>query len=154
MTIDFSQMITVEDRQTTLNQRLPSAIDSERDMRINSGFHFRGVKYQSRPEDRENILGAAQLAFQSIVMQLPWPEDYSWIANDNTRVPMSAQDVVEFGATAAQHKQLHIFAASDLKNMKPIPEDFAADAYWPAMIESEGKEGPSQLSGEALRAEQ
>ena len=120
-------------------------VDAERDRRIDAGFYFGGVAYQSRSQDRENILGAAQLAFQSVIMNLPWPEDYEWIAMDNRRIPMNAEKVVEFGSVAAQHKQFHIFAASDLKKMDPIPEDFREDKYWPAVIESEGREGPSQL---------
>jgi hypothetical protein len=56
---------------------------------------------------------------------------FAWIAADNSLVTMDAQTVVEFGRTAAQHEQSHIFAARALKDMEPIPLDYTDDSYWP-----------------------
>lgn len=116
-------------------------VDAERDRRIVSGFVFNGVRFQSRPEDRENIMGASTAALDAKVNgvqpgDLHWHGDpqnpFAWIAEDNSIVPMDAFTVFAFGKTALAHKQAHIFAARYLKNLDPIPADYATnDIYWP-----------------------
>lgn len=120
-------------------------VDIERDRRINAGFAFDGVLYQSRPEDRENIAGAQKAATDAVAMgaapgDFGWqrlldpsaPAEFRWIAADNTTHTMDAQTVMRFGYAALGHKQAHIFAARTLKDTAPIPADFATNpAYWP-----------------------
>lgn len=114
-------------------------VDAERDRRIDAGVNFRGDLFQSRATDRENIAGAAQLGFMAVVAgaqagDLRWSdpdEDFTWIATDNSLVPMDALTVVEFGKSAASRKQALIFAGRQLKNMNPIPADYADDKWWP-----------------------
>lgn len=116
-----------------------AGVDTERDRRIDAGFAFGGVVFQSRPTDRENIAGAAQLAFMAVVGgaqpgDLRWASetvDYQWITADNSIVTMDAATVVDFGRAAAAEKQSLIFAARTLKDMNPIPEDFRDDKWWP-----------------------
>ena len=115
------------------------AVDAERDRRIDAGVQFQGVMYQSRATDRENIAGAAQLGFMAVVSgaqpdDLRWSspdDDFVWIASDNSLVPMDAQTVVAFGKAAAERKQDLIFAGRQLKDMSPIPADFADEKWWP-----------------------
>ena len=117
----------------------PDQVDAERDRRIDAGFTFNGKAYQTRQTDRENIAGAAQIAFMAIVGgaeagNLRWADpdsDYVWIASDNSLVPMDAQTVVELGRAAAAEKQALIFAARTLKDMDPIPADYTDDKWWP-----------------------
>lgn len=118
----------------------PEDVDAERDRRIDAGFFFGGVFYQSRPEDRENIAGAATAALGAMVAgalagNLRWADpdaDFEWIAADNSRHPMDAQTTFAFGQAAMGHKMRHIFSASDLKIHPPIPADFETnEAYWP-----------------------
>lgn len=119
---------------------LSDQVDAERDRRISAGFTFAGKRYQTRPEDRENIAGASVAALGAMVDgaaagNLRWhggDTDFAWIAEDNSLTPMDAQTVYAFGQAAMAHKQAHIFAARALKNMAPIPADFADDGYWPA----------------------
>lgn len=121
-------------------------VDAVRDMRIDSGFGFEGNVYQARPEDRENIAGAVKAATDAITLfgaeegDYGWqrlldpnaPAEFRWIAADNTTHPMDAQTVMRFGYAALGHKQSHIFAARALKDMSPIPTDYATNpAYWP-----------------------
>ena len=117
-----------------------------RDARIAGGFTFQGVPYQTRDEDRENIAGAAQLAFMALVAgakpgDLRWADaarDFAWIAADNGLVTMDAMTVVAFGKAAAAFKQGCIFAAFMLKGAIEKAPDSAAlaaidlDAGWPA----------------------
>lgn len=114
-------------------------VDTERDRRIAAGFVFGGVAYQSRPADRENIMGAATAALGAIVSgalpdDLRWhggATDFVWIAADNSLTPMDAQTMFVFGQAAMSHKSAHIFAGAALKAMDPIPADYADDQWWP-----------------------
>lgn len=125
-----------QDRRRT---ELAAAIDAERDRRIDAGMTFGGVLYQTRPGDRENIAGKAMEAFMAITAgsqpgDLRWSNpdhDFAWIAEDNSLVPMDAQTVVAFGKAASAHKEAHVFAGRQLKDMQPIPADYADDRWWP-----------------------
>ncbi|GAA4180226.1 DUF4376 domain-containing protein [Shinella granuli] len=114
-------------------------VDAERDRRIVAGFTFGGVFYQSRPEDRENIMGAGTAALGAMMLgaqagDYRWhggDSDFMWIAADNSTHPMDAQTVYAFGLAAMAHKTAHIFAARAIKDADPIPADYTDDAYWP-----------------------
>ena len=45
---------------------------------------------------------------------------------------MDAQTCLAFGTAAASWKAKLIYAGRALKDMSPIPADFAADSHWPA----------------------
>ncbi|MGV0879429.1 DUF4376 domain-containing protein [Martelella sp. FLE1502] len=115
-------------------------VNRERDRRIDAGFSFGGNQYQSGPDDRENIAGAATAALGAIINgaqagDYRWhggDEDFVWIASDNTTHQMDAQTMYALGQAALAHKQAHIFAARALKDTVPIPSDFTDDGHWPA----------------------
>jgi len=116
-----------------------SDVNAERDRRIAAGFEFGGHTYDFDIKAKTNISGAAQMAFMALIAgaqpgNLRWHggnEDFSWITQGNQLVAMDAHTVVAFGKTAAGHESAYIHAARTLKNMTPIPENFAEDAYWP-----------------------
>ncbi len=118
-----------------------SMVDLARDIRIASGFGFNGHVYQTRPEDRENIAGAATAAIAAILVNNAQPgdfrwhggeSDFEWIAADNTTHPLDAQTMFAMGQAAMAHKTAHIWAARALKDMDPIPADYATNPdYWP-----------------------
>lgn len=58
-------------------------------------------------------------------------KDFVWIAADNTEIPMDAQTMAAFANAAMQWDSANILAARALKNMDPIPNDYADDKYWP-----------------------
>lgn len=138
---DMTQMSEAEVAKHLNPITLPTAqaVDTERDRRIDAGIDFQGVQFQSRATDRENIAGAAQLGFMAIFAgakagDLRWSDpdqDFTWIASDNSLVPMDAPTVVALGKAAAERKQALIFAARQLKDMKQVPADFADDRWWP-----------------------
>ncbi|MDG9784625.1 DUF4376 domain-containing protein [Metapseudomonas otitidis] len=113
-------------------------VDAERDRRIDSDFLFNGIVFQCRPADRENITGAAQLAFMAISAgaktgNLRWLDegkDFTWIAADNSQVPMDAHDVVRFAREVASRKQSLIYLGRRLKDMDVIPDDYASEKWW------------------------
>ena len=114
-------------------------VDAERDRRISGGFAFGGVTYQSRPEDRENIMGAGTAALGAMMQgalpgDLRWhggDSDFAWIAADNSLNAMDAQTVYAFGLAAMAHKTAHIFAARAIKDADPVPADFTDNVFWP-----------------------
>ena len=115
-------------------------VDTERDRRIDGGMTLNGVTYQTRPQDRENVAGASILALAAISNgaqpgDLRWhgeDTDFVWIAEDNSTNTMDAQTFFAFAQAMAKHKSAHIFAARAIKDIAPIPADYAAnEAYWP-----------------------
>jgi len=139
MNIDVSRLVTGEMKAAQQRASLQTAVDAERDRRINGGFIFTGIEYQSRPSDRENIAGAATAALGAMMSgvqsgDLRWhggAEDFGWIAADNSMHTMDAPTVYAFGQAAMAHKQAHIFAARALKDADLIPADFTDDKWWP-----------------------
>lgn len=116
-------------------------INAERDHRIQSGFTFANTAFDSKPEDQKRISGAALLAFMAIVTGQGEANNYAWaganttfawISQNNDIIPMDAPTMVEFGKTAAEWERSHIFAARQLKDMDPIPADYANNVYWPS----------------------
>ena len=114
-------------------------VDMERDRRIEAGMVFNAVRYQTRAQDRENVAGASIMALAAITQgaqpgDLRWhggDSDFVWIAEDNSLNPMDAQTFFAFGQAMAAHKSALIFAARALKDMDPIPADYADDKHWP-----------------------
>lgn len=114
-------------------------VDGERDLRLASNFEFQGALFQSRSIDRERITEAAQLAFMAVASgakprDLRWldPEqDFTWIAADNTLVPMDAPTVVAFAKAMASRTQALVLAGRRLKDMDAIPSDYTDDKWWP-----------------------
>lgn len=127
------------------NPGAPSAeaVTAERDRRLDAGFTFNGVRFQTRPRDRENIAGAAQMATLAIVLHgaqpgdLRWhggATDFTWIAEDNSLVPMDAPTVITFGQAAGTRHAAIIMAAREIKDRVVTGEalDITSDALWPA----------------------
>lgn len=117
----------------------PIEVNAERDRRI-SVFPFNGKLYDFDGPGRENVQGAFSMASAALLAgaeagNLRWSDpsyDFSWITKANEIVPMDAHQVVAFGMAAAAWKSAHIFRARALKDMNPIPLDFANDSHWPS----------------------
>lgn len=115
-------------------------VNRERDRRIETSFPYMEKQIQFRSGDRENINGASSLAIIAIMNgakpgDYKWhggKEDFAWITADNSLLTLDAFETIGMGKAAAEWKSKNIFAARELKNQSPIPEDFADDKYWPA----------------------
>jgi len=124
-----------------MDQPPPSAemINAERDRRVESGFYFNDVLFQSRVEDQKRINGAGTLAAIAVMNgaqpgEFRWhggDNDFAWISADNQLVLMDAFNVIEFGQAAARWESAHVFAARLLKDMAEPPQDYTNDQYWP-----------------------
>ncbi|WIY25071.1 DUF4376 domain-containing protein [Parasedimentitalea psychrophila] len=115
-------------------------VDEERDRRITAGFTFQGHVFDCDAASRQNISGAATLAIGAMASgalagDLRWhgaADDFAWLSQNNAAVPMDSQTVFAFGAAAAEHVRLHVFAARVVKDMALIPNDYQDDSYWPS----------------------
>ena len=110
--------------------------ESSRRMR---GMPFGGKTYQFDAESQGDIAGAGTLALAAIISGAQagdhrWASpdaDFVWLASDNTPTLMDAQTMLAFAQAAASWKREHIYAARLIKDMSPIPADYAANGRWP-----------------------
>lgn len=117
----------------------PGQVKAERDRRLKADFEFQGKLFQRDSKSLDRITGAATLAGFAIAGgaqpgNLRWANpdrDFGWIASDDTVVPMDAQTAFAFGQAAAARETSIIFAAKMLREMDPIPTDFADEKWWP-----------------------
>lgn len=116
-----------------------AAVNAERDRRLGR-FPFGNRHYDFGGQSTVDIAGAGTLALAAIIGgaqpgNLRWADpnaDFRWIAADNTSVTMDAQTCFGFAQAAAKWRASHIHIARALKDMSPIPADYASDARWPA----------------------
>jgi hypothetical protein len=118
---------------TTFDFGIPTVeqVNAERDRRLRR-FTFEGRDFDfcdGRGSD-QNIAGAATLALAAVLTGVGWDEQFTWVSADNSTVKMDAQTCLNFGKAAADWKARHIRAARALKDMSPIPADFADDSRW------------------------
>jgi hypothetical protein len=138
-TPDLTKIITAEQKAAEAREAAKRQIDTERDRRIAGGFTFAGHRFQTRPEDRENIAGASTAALAAMINgaqvgDLRWhggDKDFAWIGEDNDLVSMDAQTMFAFGQAAMAHKQSMIFAARALKDLPEMPAEITDDSNWP-----------------------
>lgn len=118
----------------------PEAVNAERDRRVHAGFPFGGKTYAFDPASKQRVTGAGTLAGFAIANGAQpgdayWhggTQPFRWIADDNSLTEMDAQTCFAFGQAAAAHEEAHIFAARAIKDMSPIPVDYASnESYWP-----------------------
>ncbi len=115
-------------------------VNRERDRRVEVGLAITGLgTFQFDSKSRENINGAATLAGFAIAGgaqagNLRWhggSSDFSWIMADNAVITMDAQTTFALGQAAANQVSRCTFAGRAIKELDPIPLDYADDKYWP-----------------------
>lgn len=113
-------------------------VNAERDRRLLDPFEFRGRLFDRDPVSVQRITGVCLTAALALMDGAQptgphWsgqPDLFTWIAYDNTPVPMDAQTVIAFGQAAAAVEDRLVKAARRLKDLPEIPEDFAEDRWW------------------------
>jgi hypothetical protein len=113
-------------------------VDSERNRRLRE-FVYKGERFQFDERSQAAILAAGTMAQIAIVAgadegDLRWSDpdrDFTWIDADNKQHPMCAHQTLAFLQAAMVYKEAVAVAARNLKDMDPIPEDYASDDYWP-----------------------
>jgi len=122
-----------------LSQNLIEGIKNERDRRLELDFEFEGQMYQRDEKSIARISGAGTLALGAMINgaqegDLLWhgrETPFAWITSNNLLVEMDAQTCFAFGAAAASVETELVFAAKQLREMDPIPEDYVDDKWWP-----------------------
>lgn len=117
----------------------PPMVNDERDRRMRGSFTFNGKEYDCDSASLQRITGAATLAGfwlggggdPASVLWHGGATPFRWIASDNSIVEMDAQTVFAFGQAASANETAHIFAARVIKDLDPIPADYADDSRWP-----------------------
>ncbi len=118
-----------------------AAINAERDRRLPLDFEFQGVMFQRDEKSLKRISGMGTLALGAIQVEGAQPGDlywydpenpFGWIASDNSVMPMDAPTMWAFGKAAAAVESRLVFAAKTLREMDPIPDDFATHPVWDA----------------------
>lgn len=119
----------------------PTAEDvkAERDRRLEGCFTYDGVHYDCDRVSMIRIAGAGALAgFWISQGNDPdsnlWhgeAEPFVWIDHYENAVVLTASQMFGMSMAAADNEQAHILAGRALKEMDPIPLNYADDVWWP-----------------------
>jgi len=116
-------------------------VNIERDRRLNAGVVYQGCEYDTDAKARENIASASALALGAMIADasgadgLRWSDpdvDFTWIAANNSRVPMTAAECYAFCQAVLSYASSIQTAARTLKDTDPIPGDATDDKHWPS----------------------
>jgi len=116
---------------------LSEAVTQERDRRLALGFTWQSVTFQCDDTTQQRIASMGALAGRKrdtdLADSLRWlypDRDFYWIASDNSHVPMTAMQMLDFAGTAALFASHHVTTAAAMKRLQPIPQDITSDNYW------------------------
>ncbi len=124
--------------QVVVRSLSPDDVDRERDRRLGA-FVFGGVEYDFDTASRALIGKARGSALPAIlagaqVGDYRWADidnDFGWIDKANEYNLMDAHTCLAFGNAAASWEGRHIIAGRVIKNMTPIPANYASNDWWP-----------------------
>ena len=100
---------TPDDLLQEYKEQKAATVNNLRDSKLDT-FVYNGVEFQTRPTDRENILG------ESLKIALGKTDDINWIASDNTIVTFTALEFVAFANAVGEEKRECIFKGRVMKD--------------------------------------
>ncbi len=118
-------------------------VDEERDVRLYGGVTFviDGVEhtFDSDLVSQQRVDSMAALARFAVSAgaqagDYRWhgaTTDFQWISADNSLVTMDAIEMVALGDRFVEWISGVVFSGRTIKNMDPIPTDYATDSRWP-----------------------
>lgn len=117
---------TPDDLLQEYKEQKVSQINSLRDSKLNT-FVYNGVEFQTRPTDRENILGEA------LKIALGKTDDIIWIASDNSIVTFTATEFVAFANAVGEAKRECIFKGRMMKDaiLAALSKEEVDSIEWP-----------------------
>lgn len=117
----------------TRKKKMWEAVKQERERRINAGFVYGGVRYDSDPASVMKIIGASVMALISLSRGSPL--SLKWTAADNRDVMLSATDIISVGMALGAYVDACHQAARDARERinaaKSIDELDAITVTWP-----------------------
>lgn len=106
MPIDFSQLVTAEDKVERAKEALHQRVNQMRDTKETQGFEYLGRRFQSDERSVARIYGAVQTAQAALASGQPF--EIEWAAEDNSIVPLDAQAALGMGVALAMNaNRLH-----------------------------------------------
>lgn len=134
MTIDWSKMITAEQKAAQENEQRRAGVIAERARRLATGFDYdfgdeRGIhRIGTTAEDEK---GWDEVQKWAVAMTaLGDTESTLLISTDTGTASVTATDWCAIVAHGASVQQPIWQASFVLQEMDPVPEDYADDKYW------------------------
>ena len=100
---------TPDDLLQEYKEQKAATVNALRDSKLLT-ITYNGTEFQTRPADRENILG------ESLKIALGKHDDVEWIASDNSTVTFTATEFAEFANAVGEHKRECIFKGRVMKD--------------------------------------
>lgn len=133
--IDWSQLITAEDKEAEAADAKRSAINAERERRISAGTTVTvtgvgDIPVQGRDVDIRNLQGLGLMALARVSSG-----DTTTLTTfrdaDNVDHDLTPPQVLELVQNAAAAAEAIIQASWAIKAMDPLPSDVTDDSLWP-----------------------
>lgn len=111
MSIDYSQLITAEDKFNSAKDSKLAEIDRARDIALLGGFTYGGHEFDSDSKSIQRISAIATLS------QMLEGFETHYITRDNQTIKIDGEFIRGLGLAAAEHEALHVFKARALKDL-------------------------------------
>lgn len=111
-------------------------INKERDTRLNGGFIFGGIQFDTDERSRSFVMAAAS----ALGIGIPLPDDFKWTSSDDIDVPMDAETFGAFaGSMMAWGNAVHTHSRALKIALETLtePDDLRAfdpSAGWPSNV--------------------
>lgn len=108
--IDYSKIVTAEDKFEQAKAAKKAEIDQSRDAALAAGFEYEGHVFDSDSKSIQRISAIATLSLLDPTFTTPY------ITQDNQTITLDALAIAGLGAAAATHEAQHVFKARLLKD--------------------------------------
>ncbi|WP_257906084.1 DUF4376 domain-containing protein [Campylobacter lari] len=113
---EYLLAISQEDEKlNVLKEKKKHEIQTKRDEALESGLVYNEHTFQTRKEDKQNIIGAATNLMFDIQSGTNSISEIIWIDINDEKVTFTPQDFLIFASSVAYHTQEIIFKANALK---------------------------------------
>ncbi|EAK9946051.1 DUF4376 domain-containing protein [Campylobacter lari] len=118
MNLYFEYLLAISQEDEKLNvlkEKKKYEIQTKRDEALESGLVYNEHTFQTRKEDKQNIIGAATNLMFDMQSGTNSISEIIWIDINDEKVTFTPQDFLKFASSVAYHTQEIIFRANALK---------------------------------------
>ncbi|WP_257942322.1 DUF4376 domain-containing protein [Campylobacter lari] len=118
MNLYFEYLLAISQEDEKLNvlkEKKKYEIQTKRDEALESGLVYNEHTFQTRKEDKQNIIGAATNLMFDMQSGTNSISEIIWIDINDEKVTFTPQDFLKFASIVAYHTQEIIFRANALK---------------------------------------
>ncbi|EAK9998211.1 DUF4376 domain-containing protein [Campylobacter lari] len=118
MNLYFEYLLAISQEDEKLNvlkEKKKHEIQTKRDKALESGLVYNEHTFQTRKEDKQNIIGAATNLMLDMQSGTNSISEIIWIDINDEKVTFTPQDFLIFASSVAYHTQEIIFKANALK---------------------------------------